>query len=61
MNSAQAIEVFEQLVNQAIKRGIFNDLKDTLICNEAINVLKNDLTNRNTNTSLCDSVDNGNS
>jgi hypothetical protein len=61
MNSAQAIEVFEQLVNQAIKQGIFGNLKDALICNEAINVLKNDIANRNINTSNSDTVNNGNS
>jgi len=61
MNSAEAITVFEQLVNQAIKQGIFANLKDTLICNEAINVLKNDLANRNTNTINSDTVNNGNS
>jgi hypothetical protein len=61
MTSAQATQVFELLINEALKKGIFDDLKNALVCANALKVLQDEHTNRTTDTSSSDSINHGNS
>lgn len=61
MTSAQATQVFEVLINEALKKGLFDDLKNALVCANALKVLQDEHSTGTTDSSNSDSVNNGNS